>query len=338
MNDRPEVLDDETELIDLLRVIWKWKFLILAGTLVCALIAGVMSLNRPKVYRIDMVLQAPVAGIDSRGRKIYIDSPQNIKTLIETEAFNRKILDHLKNSNSTVPKSLKFKVVIPKNSGNLTISYRSTNVDLAITILEQLEKQLLRVYNEVAEKYINNYKPELVLRKNRIAQIESENKISVKHIEKVRNRINELLLEKEKIDVKIKSLMDEQRKYISDVNKQDNINLTLLHNNIVHQLTTMRMIYKNEISDLLMQAERENDQLKLRHDEMDMLLIKIRQLENEINNIQYIQVIKPPTGSRYPIKRKIRLNILLAAVLGLFLMLFLAFFLDYLSKHKIKQS
>jgi hypothetical protein len=254
MTDRPLESRDEIELIDILRVVWKWKYLILAGTLVCALLAGVISLNQPKVYRIDMVLQAPVAGIDAIGRKIYIDSPQNIKTLIEAEVFNRKILDNLKNPNSTVPKSLKFKVVIPKQSDSLMISYEAVNVDLAIAILEQLAKQMLEKYNEVLGKYRNNYETEFQLRKNEISAINSANKISVKHIEKVKKRINELLLETKKIDAKIKLLIDEQNKYLSNADQQEKQNATVLYNSLIQQLTTMRMIYKNEIDDYYMQA------------------------------------------------------------------------------------
>ncbi len=46
--------DREIELIDLIRVIWKWKYLILLGTVVCGLIAAIVSLKMDKIYRIDM--------------------------------------------------------------------------------------------------------------------------------------------------------------------------------------------------------------------------------------------------------------------------------------------
>jgi uncharacterized protein involved in exopolysaccharide biosynthesis len=334
MTDRPLESRDEIELIDILRVVWKWKYLILAGTLVCALLAGVISLNQPKVYRIDMVLQAPVAGIDAIGRKIYIDSPQNIKTLIEAEVFNRKILDNLKNPNSTVPKSLKFKVVIPKQSDSLMISYEAVNVDLAIAILEQLAKQMLEKYNEVLGKYRNNYETEFQLRKNEISAINSANKISVKHIEKVKKRINELLLETKKIDAKIKLLIDEQNKYLSNADQQEKQNATVLYNSLIQQLTTMRMIYKNEIDDYYMQAERDNIQLKSKQNRADILLAKIREIKNKMNSMQNIQLIKSPISNRRPIKPKTKLNVMLASVAGLFMMLFLSFFLEYLSKYK----
>ncbi len=49
--------EDEIELIDLLRVIWKWKYLIIGGTLVCAIAAMVISSIMPKIYRIETIIR-----------------------------------------------------------------------------------------------------------------------------------------------------------------------------------------------------------------------------------------------------------------------------------------
>ena len=49
--------EDEIELIDLLRVIWKWKYLIIGGTLVCALAAMIISSVMPKIYRIETIIR-----------------------------------------------------------------------------------------------------------------------------------------------------------------------------------------------------------------------------------------------------------------------------------------
>ena len=45
--------DDEIELIDLLRVLWKKKYLIIGGTIVCAIVAAAISFAMPKVYSIE---------------------------------------------------------------------------------------------------------------------------------------------------------------------------------------------------------------------------------------------------------------------------------------------
>lgn len=334
MTDRPAKVQDEIELIDILRVIWKWKYLILAGTLICGLIAGAISWSQPKIYRVDMVLQTAVVGMDSRGSKAYIETPKNIKTLIEAGAFNRKVSDNLKNSDSTVPKVLKWKVHQPRQSDSLIISYEHSNVDLAITILEHLAKQLFKTYNEAVEKYKNNYESQLLIKRNQLSEIEIENKISVKTIDKIRNRINVVLLETEKIDKEIKLLIDKQSEYILDGNKQRNINVAILYNNLLQQLSTIKTANKNEIADYFMRIDTENGGLKIRQSITDRLLAEIRKIENEMISIQNMQVIKSPTSSRRPVRPKTKLNIILASVVGFVIMLFVVFFLEYLSKQK----
>ena len=48
--------EDAIELIDYLRVIWKRKGLIIAGTLVCMIAAWVISLRLPEIYRADALI------------------------------------------------------------------------------------------------------------------------------------------------------------------------------------------------------------------------------------------------------------------------------------------
>src|SRR5210317_1660825 len=103
--------EDEIELIDLLRVIWKWKYLIIGGTLVCALAAMVISLIMPKIFRIQTIIRPGILSFGEDGESVYIDTPDNIKALVETGAFSKKILDDLDESNTTdIPGELHFKV------------------------------------------------------------------------------------------------------------------------------------------------------------------------------------------------------------------------------------
>ena len=88
---REEQFEDEIELMDYLRVIWKWKYLIAAGTLICAVAAGVISFSMPKVYSIDMVVRPGMLTVNETGNQVYVDSPQNIKAVIEAGTFDREI-------------------------------------------------------------------------------------------------------------------------------------------------------------------------------------------------------------------------------------------------------
>lgn len=139
--------EDEIELMDFLKVLWKWKYLILVGTLICAVAAAVISLNMTKVYSIGTVLTPGVAKVDASGEITYIGSPQEIKTLIETGALESSVLAHIKLPNKEdlekLADSLKFKVKTTKGSNALEISYETPDTDLGIQVLNNLNRALL---------------------------------------------------------------------------------------------------------------------------------------------------------------------------------------------------
>ena len=65
-------LEDEIKLIDLLRIIWKWKYLIVGGTTVCAVAAIFISLMMPKIYRIETVSRPGLLSIGQARSLIHI--------------------------------------------------------------------------------------------------------------------------------------------------------------------------------------------------------------------------------------------------------------------------
>ena len=104
-NDHRYYPDDEIELMDYLLVIWKWKYLIIAGTFGFALAAAIISFiswkQQPTMYRTNIVLKPGVLRIDETGNKVFIDTPENIKSILEND-LKYKMLDYIKNSNRTM--------------------------------------------------------------------------------------------------------------------------------------------------------------------------------------------------------------------------------------------
>jgi len=84
-----EQYEAEIELIDLLRVMWRWKYLIIAVTIICGLIAAIIGLNKVKIYSIEMVIKPGILSVKENGGSVFIDSPQNIESLIDSETFNK---------------------------------------------------------------------------------------------------------------------------------------------------------------------------------------------------------------------------------------------------------
>jgi len=89
---------EEVDLMDYLKVVWKWKYLIIIGTVVCAAIAGVVSLSLPKVYETTEVIEIgrikttqEVEGIKTGGEELLADV-NSVKSVMESEAFMNQVI------------------------------------------------------------------------------------------------------------------------------------------------------------------------------------------------------------------------------------------------------
>ena len=62
-----DVAVDEIELTDLLRVIWKWKYLIIGGSIVFTLAAAIISFSQTKIYKVDTIIEPGIVNIITAG-------------------------------------------------------------------------------------------------------------------------------------------------------------------------------------------------------------------------------------------------------------------------------
>jgi len=144
---RGDQFDDEIELIDYLRVLWKWKWMIIGGTLLCILAAAIYGFTRPvvKMYKVSATIE-----IDPKEK---LDPLHKIKSMIEYGIFNQQILNDLSNvEGAAVPESLAFEVAVQKDLNILDISYKTPNPDLGKVELSSLIKQLEQEYKERIEE------------------------------------------------------------------------------------------------------------------------------------------------------------------------------------------
>jgi uncharacterized protein involved in exopolysaccharide biosynthesis len=172
-------LDDEIKLMDCLKVIWKWKKLIILGTIVIVIAAGVISFLMPKVYRIQMVLEPGIIKVSEDGQNIYAESQENIKALIETGAFDRDILNSLKDTNKNhIPKFLHYKVSVPIGSNAITISYQAPDIKLGVDILKKLSELLQNRHSQLGIRYKNELMIEIQAKKTEVSNLVAEKEAS----------------------------------------------------------------------------------------------------------------------------------------------------------------
>ena len=375
-NHKLEYYDDEIELMDYLLVIWKWKYVIFAGTLAFALVAAIISFiafkQQPVMYRTSIILKPGVLKIDETGNKVFIDSPENIKALIEND-FKYNILGQIKNAdNSKLPNTLNFQIDIPKSSNIINVALESATVEDGKAKLNYLVKDLLAEYAKKIEYLKSGMDEKIEQKKNSIAGLKAEiEKIKTNYLNQINQKkleLNEFTYkanrlkkqseyyqqELSEIESKIKLLdnskdVSQSKEYLInklslendyrntfqkyfEINENDNFKLFDLQQKKAALSNELKSLKKTE-NNIKIDPALQPNLYNLRQ-EIVKATKDIETLEKEKSNIQNIQIIQPPDTSELPKSNKIRRNFILSAVVGLFLMLFFSFFLENLKNYK----
>lgn len=338
MTDAPHPYEDEIELMEIFMVIWKWKYIIMAGTLFCTLAAAIISFSMPKIYSVDMVLQPGILSIGEEGKNVYIDSANNIKALIETGTFNTDILRYLGNADSdNIPTKLNFKVTIPKNSDTIKITYETSNIKQGITIEEHLNRLLMGKYGKLVQHFKNEYEMKLDLKKSEMSKIKAVKESTARNIKNIEKRVDGLISEIELVKNNTNYLIKQRNKFLLKNSNENSILPALLYSNTVQQNLELANTYKNEINEYELKREEEIQKSNELENETRKMLGEIQNLEFKKNGIENIQILQAPTAEPDPVRPKKVLIVMLATVGGSFLMLFLSFFLEYISRYKTRR-
>ncbi|MBW2741937.1 MAG: hypothetical protein JRE64_24525 [Deltaproteobacteria bacterium] len=309
--------DDEIELIDLLRVLWKWKWMIILITFVCMLAAGVFSFMMPKIYKVSTAIEP--------------------KAKIESGIYNSRILKNLNIDSREI--QIKFKVANPKSTDLIKISSEWTQDQIATgtKVLEQLlielsheYKDIIQAKTEVIDKEILYKLSDIQGKKNQI----DFKQAALKNIKEWENQLNRKLMT---LNDDTKNIKQQRDKILESKTGEDSI-LSLFYLTSVQQ----NMVNFNQLNYQLNElTSKENDMSS----EVEQLKQDINDINTEINRlnieksyIEHIKLISKPEASTSPIKPKKELNIALAGVVGFMPAVFIAFFAEYIKKSKEKST
>ena len=289
---RIDNFDDEIELIDILRVIWKWKYLILVGTIVCGLIAALISFNMRKIYSIDMILMPGILNVGERGDKVYIDSQQNIKDLIDSGIFNNDILNYLKEIKmGNIPKKLTFEVTIPLNSNMIKIKYDTDDIKQGMVIQSRLSQLLLEHYGNMVTYFKSEYDIKLKSLKSEIEYINATIQSKQRNVKNLEKRIDELNAEAKLIKKNTAGLIRDRNKLLSENTKERNVLPDLVYSNTIQQNLQLSNNYQNDINNYRQQKENELQEIEKSENDITRRLNEAKKLQNKKNNIQNLQIL-----------------------------------------------
>ena len=308
-----EHFDDEIQLIDYLRVIWKWKWLIILGTLVCMVVAGVVSLNMPKIYEVSMTIEPGIIGVNRDGKFIYLDSRDNIGGKIKGGIYNRRIQKEL--NLNPLETDIKFEVRPQKGTNFIkaTSEWEKNEVEFGKKVLVQLGAFISKEYEDVIHRRKGDYEKQILMKQNQI----KENEATLKSF---RDREKELLEEVKNVKDNTEKMVRERNNVLQHKGNVDDISLllysTTFHQNVAYFINDIRA--KKEVACM----------------KIENLKLEIQRLNLEKGVVENIRVIQDPEASIRPIKPKKTLIIILAGVVSFMMMIFLAFFVEYIQKSK----
>ena len=314
--------ENEIELIDILNVIWKRKWLILVLTFFLILAAGLISFLSPPKWEVDAIIVPSKFLIQTGGgqlKEVLVAEPKKIAGQINQAVYNIFIAAEL---NMEIRKIPRLKAENLENTNLVRISVKGKDIEKAKLILRSL---------------FNHLKKELD------AQVDIEtkgidSKIKSKEIEKLRIE-EEIKAYKNKLNI-VKQRKKEIEKEMSDVRKRIEVleeeqSINLKKKNRSESESLAMLLYSTTIQQSLMNHNTLNELLVRKKNEEENINFEIENKEKKIEQIDYTQLVKEPTSSLSPISPKKKLNVLIAGILGIMIFTLFAFFLEYLEKQKI---
>lgn len=331
MSEAPIQSTEGLELIDLLRVVWKWRYLVLAGTLLCIGTAGLTGLLTPPTFRIDMVIRPGVLGFDAEGQVIYVDNPKNIRTLIRVGAVDSVARDCSDMSHSAdLAKSRNLLVKLYKDSNILKISCETIDVPQGLHLLSSLGEFLKKMYGGRLQDIKNKYETQIQLKQIELSQCEDEISELENRLLGYQGRIKQLRADLEFVEKNRDTLIHQRDRLPSDKENEEEVIARIIYDSAIWQNSAMKRDYQLAIDRNIQALNSEHNSLGNLSKRARLLREDVRRLESKKERIQGVEIIQPPTKSEKPVKPRIALNVVLATILGLSASLFLAFLLEYL--------
>lgn len=359
--------EDEIKLIDILRIIWRWKYLIIAGSLVFGFAAGMVSFtawkNTPQSFKTTMVLKPGVKSIDIRGNEQYIDSLENMKSLIEGE-LKYKIISYSEGKDeftSVIP--LDLSATIQNGLNIMEVNCISNPPEVGARVLDLLIGLIKDKYIE-KEKSIQNElsvinKSGIEEKKEMIATIESNNNTLEMQLKIISGRLEELRSKLKELEIQSKQLLQHEKNLV----QQSNLSSSLFYFNIIQKNMDFEYRIRQDIYKFLIEKEDIGFRLKKNEVAAEKLQQEIDRLEGRTKakgadlsvkgdqasieqfrddssaiNQRIVRVIQTSTSQPVEKENKIRLTVTLSLIGGMFFWFCIIMLIEYVRNHRGKNN
>ena len=261
-------VSDEINLMDYIRVIIKRKWLVILGSLLCMVVAGVVSLLMPKIYEAKtyLLVTSPRYNVEfatREGSKISTPifgnvSAETFSKIIRNEHTARTVIQKIgldQSPNPYTPAQIlgQIKVEHPPNTNLIVLTVQDTSKDRAARIAntwasafaerneEVTSKETTDTYNFVMGQ-LERAKVSLKTAEEELERFQKANKIELLR-EQISGRIKQIVQSENKLDDSILSQLIEKARYdelTAQIKEQERIILPPTSGNVevgIHDLT-----------------------------------------------------------------------------------------------------
>jgi len=311
------MVQENTELIDYLGVIWKWKLLIILITVVCAITSGVVSFVLPKIYQSSVMVEVgrvPRYRGTDRQQIEPIEDIESVSEVLESDEMLSKIREkfNLRTTLGGIRARLDVEPILGKYIGSrlqarlIKITFEGRNPQLTVDILNTLSDSLI-------EQHIQEYQ------------------VSIKSLdEEINNSQDEINLQNE-----YQKVIREQIKVVEKAIAETKKELSQLS---LKNISPLEVLFLR--STLRDQEERIADF----HRELKDVELSIQHLKNKIVYLEHMRAISENTKVRdkpikpeIPVRPRKKLNAIIGGVVGLVAAIILAFFFEYLQTVRVRK-
>jgi len=323
--------ENEINLADYLRVIWKWKWFIVAGVLICTIVAGILSFQMPKIYEISMVIEPGIASVNDDGSFIYIDTAENMSGKIEGKVYNRRVEEALQLDPLKTKVEFKSTIVRETSVIKITSQWQEEDTALGMKAIREMISLLSGDYERIVKHRKGAYDEQIKLKLNSIEKTQNEIKLQSATLNNIRQRKEELLKEITGVEENTKRIIQERGTLLKDENPNKDLSL-LLYSTTIQQNVTYSNQLSNQNYELGVREKGTENKISELNKVIDDTKSQIDTLNLEKMLISNIKIIQEQEISPQPVTPNKRQIILLAGVVSLFTFVLLAFFIECMKK------
>jgi LPS O-antigen subunit length determinant protein (WzzB/FepE family) len=309
----PRSYDNEVELIDYLRVLWKFKSWIIGITLLSVLVTLIISFVLPSVWEVSIVFEPGRFGSDLFGGgtnrptgKLYlIDTAENVKAKIKQGSYDFQV----RTSSGWPPdKKIKWDVNVEKETSAIRTALEVKDktlglkaLDVLARTIEEEQKEKIGIFQKTLEHEMLNRKEEVSKFQREIDRVKTDRDANLTRLQEeakelkiqialLKQRESELFREEEGVRKNTELLMTKRSSLMeSERSKNDPLALVLFTTSLQQNIA-----YSNQLASQLNDIKRiiEEKRLSVKKVEIELVRVKedarlrIKKLESDIQQIE----------------------------------------------------